>query len=432
MAGLAGMPGPAAYRGEIRPMSQTQQEPESKPPESAGKKHDRYKTWRWNFYSLLAGIGAVLLVIWLGWVPLPLIPGLTSTGAAFDNEAQIVERLELPDGYKVNLFAVDVGRARGMAMTPTGDILVAAPGRKLMLVKADRSGDGRSDGVETLVEDLSRPHGVYLDGDWLYVAETDGVVRMRYDAEKGEIVGESEQVASGIPGGGGHWTRTINKGPDGWFYVTVGSTCNVCLEGHPWRAAMVRFKPGTEPELYASGLRNTVGFDWQPGTGKLYGVENGRDWLGNDFPPEEVNLIVKDGFYGWPYFNGDNEADPDYGDEAGEKGDEALKPAHNMEAHTAPLSIRFLQNSQAPDMENAALVARHGSWNRDERIGYDVISLHWDGEGNITQRPFLSGFNRQGDVSGRPVDVVEAPDGTIYVSDDLSGVIWRVQYAPQS
>lgn len=413
-------------------MSASKQEPKSEAPDPGPEKRDRYKTWRWNLYSLLGGIGAVLLAIWVGWIPMPLIPGLTSIQAVFDREAEIVERLEVPDGFKVNLFAVGVGSARGMAMTDTGDILVASPRRKLMLVKADRSGDGRSDGVETLVEDLRRPHGLYLDGDWLYVAETDGVVRMRYDAEKGAVTGEREQVASGIPGGGGHWTRTINKGPGGWFYVTVGSTCNVCLEGHPWSAAMVRFKPGTEPELYASGLRNTVGFDWHPETGKLYGVENGRDWLGDDFPPEEVNLIVKDGFYGWPYLHGDNRPDPNYGDQVGPKGDQALKPVHNMEAHSAPLSIRFLKNSKAPDMNNSALVARHGSWNRDERIGYDVISLHWDDEGTITQRPFISGFNRDGDVSGRPVDVAEADDGTIYVSDDLSGVIWRVQYAPES
>jgi len=413
-------------------MSDTKQKPKTKPADAADKKPDRFKTWRWNLYSLLGGIGAVMLVIALGWVPMPLIPGLTSMQAVFEKESEIVERLELPDGYNVNLFAVGVGRSRGMAMAPNGDILVASPGRKLMLVKADRNGDGRSDGVVTLAEDLRSPHGLYMDGDWLYVAETDGVVRMRYDADKGELVGEREKVASGIPGGGGHWTRTINKGPDGWFYVTVGSSCNVCIEGHPWRAAMVRFKPGEEPELYASGLRNTVGFDWHPVTGELYGVENGRDWLGDDFPPEEVNLIVEGGFYGWPFFSGDNVADPDYGERAGLRGAQAREPVHNMEAHSAPLGMRFLRNSPAPDMSDAALVARHGSWNRDERIGYDVVSLHWDENGNITQRPFLSGFNKDGEVSGRPVDVVEADDGTIYISDDLSGVIWRVQYAPVS
>ena len=413
-------------------MSDTKQKPKAKPSGAGGEKRDRFKALRWNLYSLLGGIGAVLLVIALGWMPMPLIPGLTSMEAVFEKEPEIIERLELPDGYKANLFAVGVGRARGMAMTPNGDILVASPGRKLMLVKADRSGDGRSDGVEMLADDLRSPHGLYLDGDWLYVAETDGVVRMRYDADKGELVGEREKVASGIPGGGGHWTRTINKGPDGWFYVTVGSSCNVCIEGNPWRAAMVRFKPGEQPELYASGLRNTVGFDWHPVTGELYGVDNGRDWLGDDFPPEEVNLIVEGGFYGWPFLNGDNVADPNYGDRAGPKAAEARKPVHNMEARSAPLGMRFLRNSRAPDMKNAALVARHGSWNRGERIGYDVVSLHWDGAGKISQRPFLSGFNKDGEVSGRPVDVVEAGDGTLYVSDDLSGVIWRIQYAPES
>jgi glucose/arabinose dehydrogenase len=412
-------------------MNDTKQKPKTKPANAVEKKPDRFKAWRWNFYTFAVTLGVLALFVKIGWVPMPLIPGLTSMEAMFGNETEVVERLELPDGYKVNLFAVGVGRSRGMAMAPNGDILVASPGRRLLLVKADRNGDGRSDGVETLTRDLNRPHGLYMDGDWLYVAETDGVVRMRYDAEKGEIVGEPEKMAS-VPGGGGHWSRTIGKGPDGWFYVTVGSNCNVCVGGHPWRAAMVRFKPGEETELYASGLRNTVGFDWHPVTGELYGVENGRDWLGDDFPPEEVNLIVEGGFYGWPYFNGDNVADPSYGQEAGLRGAQTRKPVHNMEAHSAPLGMRFLRNSPVPGMNNAALVARHGSWNRDERIGYDVISLHWDEDGKVTQRPFLSGFNKDGEVSGRPVDVVEADDGTVYVSDDLSGVIWRISYQANS
>ena len=388
------------------------------------------RTWSERLKSLaitLSGMGIVALIFYmLGLVPTFEIPGLTMTRASFENEDQFKQRLKVPEGFEINLFAERLGRARAMTLTSSGDLLVSAPGRRLLLVKADSDGDGRSDGVDTLLEDLQSAHGLLLDGGWLYVAESGGISRIRYDAAKASLSGERERVLNEIPSGGAHWTRTIKKGPDGWFYVSIGSTCNVCIEGHPWRASMIRFKPGTAPELFATGLRNMVGYDWQPGTGRLYGVDNGRDWMGDDFPPEEVNVIEEGGFYGWPYFNGDNQPDPDLGDRGGEYAARTIKPVHNMTAHSAPLALTFLRRQSAPAYRNAALVSQHGSWNRSSRSGYQVVSLHWDNDGRISERPFLSGFEVDEDVIGRPVDIVEALDGTIYVSDDLSGVIWRI------
>ena len=383
-----------------------------------------------SFVITIGGMGFGLLVfIALGWMPTFEIPGVTMTRANFESEQEISGRLKLPDGYRLNLYAAGLGRSRAMALTPTGDLLITVPGRKLLLVKADQDGDGRSDGTETLLEDLNSGHGLVLDGGWLYVAESGGVVRMRYNAAKRQIEGEREILTSQIPTGGAHWTRTIKRGPDGWFYVSVGSTCNVCIERHPWRASMLRFKPGKEPEMFASGLRNTVGYDWQPGTGRLYGVDNGRDWLGDDMPPEEVNLIEQNGFYGWPFLHGDNLADPEYGKVGGDAVKRAIKPIYGLDAHSAPLALTFLRNQKAPDMKNTALVTQHGSWNRSSRSGYQVVSLSWDAAGAITERPFLTGFVLDEDVVGRPVDVVETGDGTIFISDDLSGVVWRVVYA---
>jgi len=381
---------------------------------------------RRHLMTLLGMVLGLLVFIALGWIPSFEIPGLTMTRASFETEPSFLERLKVPEGFKVNLYAVGLGRARGMAVTPTGDLLVTVPGRRLLRVKADADGDGRSDGVETLLEDLSSPHGLLLDGDWLYVAESGGVVRMRYDAATGRLSGPRETVAKDIPAGGAHWTRTIKKGPDGWFYVSIGSTCNVCIEAHPWRAAMVRFKPGTAPEIFASGLRNTVGFDWHPDSGRLYGADNGRDWLGDDNPPEEINEIKQGGFYGWPFFNGDNVADPNIGERGKARASDTIGPIHNMDAHSAPLALTFLRASQTPAYANAALVSQHGSWNRSSRSGYQVVSLHWNADGTISERPFLTGFEVDEDVTGRPVDVAEAADGTLYITDDLSGVIWRV------
>lgn len=197
-----------------------------------------------------------------------------------------------------------------------------------------------------------------------------------------------------------------------------------------WRAGIIRFKPGQKAELYASGLRNTVGFDWQPGTNALYGVDNGRDWLGDNLPPEEVNRIVEGGFYGWPSLYGDNQPDPDYGKEARDRTNHALPPVYGLPAHVAPLSILFLRRAKLAKFGDAALVAEHDSWNRSQKIGYQVVALRWR-EGQITEEPFLTGFLKgEGDVLGRPVDIVESPDGTIFISDDYNGVIWRVAPSP--
>ena len=379
----------------------------------------------------------------LAWIAI----GLGFLGPAARAEAAPSARhLSVPPGYAVNLYAKGLGRARLMVLTPTGDIILSSPRNRVLLIEADRNGDGRADGVRVLIGRLRRPHGLWLDTDtgsgdvadpgrkgmaWLYIAEEARVVRVRFDIAKGRRVGKLETVLTGLPDDGGHWTRTLKRGPDGWFYLTVGSSCNVCVEAHPWRATMLRFRPDGDPknrkvEIHARGLRNTVGFDWRPGTGALYGVDNGRDWLGDDFPPDELNRITAGGFYGWPYFNGANVPDPDLGGLGGDEARDPIPPAFAFPAHVAPLSIRFLRHQGNPRYRNAALVGEHGSWNRSEKIGYQVVSLHWNGKGAITRRPFLTGFLRRGKVSGRPVDVIEAPDGTIFVSDDFAGAIWRI------
>ena len=192
---------------------------------------------------------------------------------------------------------------------------------------------------------------------------------------------------------------------------------------------MLRFNPNVKepPQIFATGLRNTVGFDWHPKTGKLYGVDNGRDWLGDEFPPDELNKIEYNGFYGWPYRHGDNIADPDLGHRY--KG-EAMKPAFSFDAHIAPLSIRFLRHQKSPDLQNTALVAQHGSWNRSKKNGYRLVALHFDKQGKITRKMFLTGFAKGQKTIGRPVDILERKDGSLLVSDDYNGVIWLVRNKP--
>jgi glucose/arabinose dehydrogenase len=241
------------------------------------------------------------------------------------------------------------------------------------------------------------------------------------------VEGDLETVVEGIPGGGNHWTRTLRFGPDGWMYVSIGSSCNVCEERDPRRAAIVRYRPdGSGAEVFATGLRNAVGFDWRPGSGELYATDNGRDLLGDDFPPCELNRVVQGGFYGWPRANGDRVPDPDRGAGHEEEIARSIPPVHGFRAHTAPLGMTFLRSeSLPPAYRGAALAALHGSWNRSRKDGYEVVSLHWTGD-VVEERRFLWGFEVDEDVVGRPVDVLEGPDGAIYVSDDYAGSVYRI------
>lgn len=369
----------------------------------------------------------------------PISHLLWGRGVDAPEQRLVDERMQVPAGFVVSMWAEGVKGARILRFTPAGDLLVSSPKQNsILLVERDANGDGRADGQRVLVSDLQNPHGVELVDDWLYIGETGALTRIAFDpgaagdnagASGARVTGELERLVTDIPSGGNHWTRTIRLGPDGWLYMNVGSSCNVCWEDDPnRRAAMLRFRPdGSVEETVATGLRNTVGFDWQPGTGDLYGTDNGRDLLGDDFPPCELNLIVRGGFYGFPVANGDRVPDPDFGEGEEERIGRTISPAYAFGAHTAPLGMTFVRGDGVPDSyRGAALVALHGSWNRTKKAGYKVVSLHWDENGTIEERDFLTGFELDEDVIGRPADVTEGPDGALYVSDDYAGVIWRI------
>jgi glucose/arabinose dehydrogenase len=333
------------------------------------------------------------------------------------------------------IYADDVPLARVMRLTPSGDLLVArSRAGAVTLLTRDADGDGRPDAQRTLLEGLDRPHGLELHEGWLYVAETTAIGRVRFDAASGRTAGSYAQVLTGLTGDGFHLTRTLRRGPDGLLYLAQGSSCNSCVEKDPRRATLMRLAPdGSGATIHASGLRNSVDFDWAPWDGALYATENSRDLLGDDTPPDELNRIVADGFYGWPYLHGRDIADPELGNASPELVARAIPPVHGFRAHNAPLGIRFLRaNARVPGFERSALVALHGSWNRREPDGYKVVSLHWTDEGQIEEREFLVGFLSEDGIHGRPAFVEEAPDGTIYVSDDYAGVIYRMTRSEQS
>lgn len=355
----------------------------------------------------------------------------TLFGRAEVQAGALEERIRLPEGFRWTLYATGITNARFMVAADNGDILLTAPRQgKVYAVRADKDGDGKSDKVEVLLEDLNRPHGIDLEGGFLYVAETEAILRYPFDEETGKVLGPPERIVGGLPRGGNHWTKTVRIGPDGWMYVSMGSSCNVCEEEDERRAAMMRFRPdGSEGSVYATGMRNSVGFDWAPWDGALYATDNGRDLMGDDYPPCEFNRVEEGGFYGWPYANGNKAPDPDFGAGKGALIAQSIAPAHGFGAHTAPLGMAFINADTLPDdYGRSALVALHGSWNRSIKAGYRVVSLHWDGDGNITERDFMTGFEADEDVIGRPVDIVQGPDGAIYISDDFTGSVYRVTY----
>lgn len=389
--------------------------------------------------KIVAGtVGVLALLLALGlWyltsqvtVRGPVLHAIAGIGGAKATPENLAG-LRLAPSFTLAVYARDLGPARVLRFTPTGDLLVSVTrAGKVLLLERDADGDGSADGVCTLLEGLDRPHGIDLADGWLYVAETGAVRRVRFDAAARTINGPLEQIAA-LAGGGMHFTRTLRVGPDGALYVTAGSSCNVCIETTP-RAAMLRVDPATGAVTpYAEGLRNTVGFDWQPGTGDLYSVDNGRDLLGDDYPPDELNRIVAGGFYGWPFWHADNVPDREFGSHPAAAGRQPIAPAYAFGAHVAALSINFFAPDRAPPgFERAALVGQHGSWNRSELSGYRVSSLHWAADGGITERDFLAGFAEGGTVTGRPVDALPGPDGAVYVSDDYAGAVYRITWDP--
>ncbi len=392
--------------------------------------------------KLLLGLAIIIVLILM--VPVGMLAGgvismssftmawntITGTGGDAVSDTQIKNRYLTPAGFSVSLFEADIPKARMLRFTSTGDLLVSRPkSGDVVLLHKDADGDNVADGRTTLLSNLNLPLGIDLHDGWLYIAEQEQVGRVAYDAETRTLVGEYQPIVTGLTGDGNHWQKVLRVGPDERLYLTQGSTCNVCVEEDQMRATMMRFSlDGSDPEMVATGLRNSVGFDWAPWSGELYATDNGRDLLGDDYPPCELNRIEDNGFYGWPYYHADNQPDPDMGSDPFSSERLPLAPAHSFRAHNAPLGIRFIDPTGLPDeFVRSALVALHGSWNRSEPDGYKVVSLHWTDSG-IEERPFLDGFNVDGDIIGRPVDVERGPDGAIYVSDDYAGAIYRVAY----
>ncbi|AXG98614.1 sorbosone dehydrogenase family protein [Deinococcus wulumuqiensis] len=337
-------------------------------------------------------------------------------------------QLRAPAGFKVGLYASGFGQPRFMALSPSGDLFVSDPQAGTVVVASDRDRDGVADGKAVFASGLNRPHGLAFHGGFLYVANTDGVVRFPYRSGDRKASGPAQKLLS-LPEGG-HWTRTVVFGPDGKMYVSTGSSCNVCEEGDSRRAAVwVYDADGKNGKPYATGLRNAVGLEWFGAA--LYATNNGRDQLGDDLPPEGFYRLRAGGFYGWPYCYGTRAGQPQVWDrDFGKKNAAACAsatPAFALTtAHSAPLGMAFYTGKTFPASYRGRLfVGLHGSWNRSEKSSYKVVTID-PKTGRVSD--FLTGFLSGQNVLGRPVDLQVMPDGSLLLTDDGEGRIWRIQF----
>ena len=353
---------------------------------------------------------------------------LASALAAAAHAAPPIERVKLPPGFEISVFADGVQDARSMALGEKGWLFVST--RRAGNVYAIRHDGKKALETVTIATGLNMPNGVALKDGALFVAEVSRI--WRYDAIESGLpkVPKPVLVHDRYPTDRHHGWKFIRFGPDGWLYVPVGAPCNVCDRGDPY-ASITRLKPdGSAMEVVARGVRNTVGFDWHPQTKELWFTDNGRDMMGDDVPPDELNHAPRAGMhFGFPHCHGGDVADPDFA--AGRKCSEFTPPAQKFGAHVASLGMRFYTGAMfPPEYRNQVFIAEHGSWNRSRKSGYRVMRAKVEAGRVVDYGVFAEGFLDAGadQAWGRPVDVQVMPDGALLVSDDHANAIYRIAW----
>jgi glucose/arabinose dehydrogenase len=339
--------------------------------------------------------------------------------------------ITLPPGFRIAVYA-EVPNARQMALGPSGIVFVGSMTEGKVHAVVDRDGDHRADAVHELASGLSLPSGVAFRDGALYVAAVNRVLRFGDVARDLAKPPAPEVVSEAFPSDRHHGWKFIAFGPDGKLYVPVGAPCNAC-EPAGLHATITRLDvAGGRPEVVARGVRNTVGFDFQPGTGELWFTDNGRDWLGDDQPPDELNRLAQPGqHFGFPHCHGDGLRDPEHN--AGRSCDQFTAPARLLGPHVAALGMRFYTGTMFPEQYRGGIfIAEHGSWNRTTPIGYRVTFVKVEGGRATSSETFAEGWLKGKVAGGRPADVLVMPDGALLVSDDKAGRIYRITYGPAS
>lgn len=402
--------------------------------------------FRVSFLLLSIVLAGAIFIVWQAAAPFisGVLPIVKPVPLLPDVDAELT--LNVPEGFTVTMFARGVPGARVMIRDQKGTLLVSETSEGKVIALPDLNGDHRADRAIVVLDGLRQPHGLATrcsnmrSADvnervcTLYVAETDAVRTYVYNADT--YVAQYQKTLTTLPSGAGHFTRSLLMHPDGnRLLVSVGSSCNVCIESDSRRASILSADLATgNVSEFARGLRNTVFMTIHPVTGEVWGTEMGRDFLGDDIPPDEINILREGGDYGWPICYGKNVHDTDFDKNVYIRSpcmEPHEIPSHvDIQAHSAPLGLAFIPEEGWPeDYWHDLLVAYHGSWNRSVPTGYKVVRIDLDAKGIPTGKTheFLVGFlNTSGTAIGRPVDVLAEPGGVVYISDDRAGAIYRV------
>jgi glucose/arabinose dehydrogenase len=340
-----------------------------------------------------------------------------------------LDRIKLPPGFTITVYADNVLNARGMTRGKNGTLFVGSMGKGNVYAVIDKDGDQRADTVMTIARNLQMPVGVAFQQGSLYVSAVDRILRFDEIEQRLANPPAPVTITDGFPKEADHGWKFIAFGPDGKLYVPVGAPCNIC-EPHPDRYGLIAriHSDGSGYEVVARGVRNSVGFDWDPTTRDLWFTDNGRDNLGDNQPPDELNHAPKPGLhFGYPYCHGGTIADPEFGSKRA--CGEFTPPAVTLGPHVAPLGMRFYTGTMFPqEYRSQIFIAEHGSWNRSEKIGYRIMLVSRDERGVLRYSVFAEGWLQGQQAWGRPADVLVMPDGALLVSDDWAGVIYRISY----
>lgn len=353
--------------------------------------------------------------------------------ALVDATDERIKQLKVPAGFTVTKFAGNLGKPRMLAVSDKGHVYVTNRDEGTVTLLRDTNNDGKAD-ENKVVAKREKMHGITIHQNKMYLITVEDVFTT--DIKEDGTLGDLKMIMEGLPDGGQHANRTIAVGPDNMLYISVGSTCNACEETSEESATMIQAKlDGSDKKIFSKGLRNTIGFDWHPQTKDLYGMDHGIDWLGDDSQKEELNKLVKDGNYGWPYVYEDgkpNLADtPPQGQTFEEYAKKTKFPELTYTAHSAPLAMKFYTGAQFPaEYKNSAFITLRGSWNRAEPSGYKVIRLKFENGKPAGFEDFLTGFLIDNNKSqfGRVVGLTQHTDGSLLITDDNNGVVYRVAY----
>lgn len=342
----------------------------------------------------------------------------------------ILKQLHVPAGFTLSVFADNLPNARSLALGDNGVVFVGTGSEGAIYAVQDSNNDGVTDKRYVIASHLYLPNGVaYKDGS-LYVAEVNRIIRFDHITQQLANPPKPAVVYDQFPSEQHHGWKYLRFGPDNKLYTTVGAPCNICEPEKAIFSSLIRLNvDGSGFEILARGIRSSVGFDWQPETDALFFSDNGRDYMGDDLPPDELNQWTTTGeHFGFPYCHGGDIPDPEFA--TSKKCHEFTAPVWKFKAHMAPLGLHFYRGKQFPvEFRNQLFVAEHGSWNRSEPQGYRVAMVKFNQGKPIAEQVFIDGWlSKDGMVLGRPVDILEMPDGSVLISDDKLGVIYKIEY----